>query len=76
PMLFFMGAARHLSIVNAEMPNYHVYFGVVLILVALFEANVFVGNAAVQKLLATVSGTIHLGLALTLVLYLAAEVLL
>jgi uncharacterized membrane protein len=76
PMLFFMGAARHLSIVNAETPNYHVYFAVVLILAALFEANVFIGNAAVQKRLATVSGTIHLGLALTVVLYLAAEILL
>jgi uncharacterized membrane protein len=26
PMLFFMGAARHLSIVNAETPNYGIYF--------------------------------------------------
>ena len=76
PMLFFMGAARHLSIVNAEMPNYHVYFAIVLVLAALFEANIFVGNAVVQKQLAKVSGTIHLGLALTIVLYIAAELLL
>ncbi len=76
PMLFFMGAARHLSLVNAEAPGYGVWFIVVLVLAALFEANIFVGNAATQKPLGTVSGTVHAGLGLTLVLFIAASVLL
>ena len=76
PMLFFMGAARHLSVVNSETPNYHVYFAIVLILAALFETNIWKGTAATQKPLATVSGTIHTGLGLTLVLFIVASVLL
>ena len=39
PMLFFMGAARHLSIVNSETPNYHVYYAIVLLLAAFFECE-------------------------------------
>jgi uncharacterized membrane protein len=76
PMLFFMGAARHLTIVNEEIPNYHVYFALVLILVAVVQANIWKGTAATQKPLASVSGTIHAGLGLTLVLFAAAELLL
>ena len=76
PMLFFMGAARHLSVVNAETPNYHVYFALVVLLVLAFELNIFRGNAQTQKPLATVSGTIHAGLGLTLVLFVLASVLL
>jgi len=76
PMLFFMGAARHLALVDSESPRYHVYFAVVLLLAILFEANIFAGNATTQKPLATVSGTIHAGLGLTVVLWLAATVLL
>jgi uncharacterized membrane protein len=76
PMLFFMGAARHLSMVNDDAPAYHVWFALILILPALFEANIFVGNAATQKPLATVSGTIHAGLALTLVMWAAGSYLL
>ena len=76
PMLFFMGAARHLSMVNSEAPAYHAWLGLVVVVAALFEANIFVGNAATQKPLATVSGTIHAGLGLTLVLYVVGAVLL
>ena len=76
PMLFFMGAARHLSLVDAEQPAFHLWLGVVLVIAALFEANIFVGNAATQKPLATVSGTIHGGLGLTLVLFALAVFLL
>jgi uncharacterized membrane protein len=76
PMLFFMGAARHLSVASHEMPNVHVHILIVLVLAALFEANIFVGNATTQKPLATVSGTIHTGLGLTFVLFVAACLLL
>ena len=76
PMLFFMGAARHLALVRSEVPGYTPYLLLVLVLAVLFEANIFAGNATTQKPLATVSGTIHTGLGLTLVLWLAATVLL
>jgi hypothetical protein len=76
PMLFFMGAARHLSLVNAEAPAYHAWLGLVLVIAALFEANIFLGNATTQKPLATVSGTIHAGLGLTLVLFVLGSILL
>ena len=76
PMLFFMGAARHLALVHSEVPGYTPYLLLVLVLAVLFEANIFVGNATTQKPLATVSGTIHTGLGLTLVLWLATVALL
>jgi uncharacterized membrane protein len=76
PMLFFMGAARHLALVDSEAPHFHAYLGLVVLIAILFEANIFAGNAATQKPLATVSGTIHLGLGLTVVLWLAATILL
>jgi uncharacterized membrane protein len=76
PMLFFMGAASHLPLVHSDTPNYHVFYGLALLLTILVEANIFFGNATTQKPLATVSGTIHTGLGLALVLYLAGEALL
>lgn len=76
PMLFFMGAARHLTVVTEETPNYHVYYAIVLVLAAFFEWNIFKGTAATQKPLATVSGTIHAGLIFTLVLFVVASILL
>ncbi|MFI5315057.1 MAG: urate hydroxylase PuuD [Myxococcota bacterium] len=76
PMLFFMGAASHLTLASRETPNVHVYGVVVLAVIALLEANIFSGNATTQKPLATVSGTIHAGLGLTVVFWLAATILL
>jgi uncharacterized membrane protein len=76
PMLFFMGAASHLTLASREAPNVHVYGLVVLVLIGLCEANIFSGNATTQKPLATVSGTIHAGLGLTVVFWLAATILL
>jgi uncharacterized membrane protein len=76
PMLFFMGAARHLTVVDRDAPAYGAYFAIMLVLVVLLEANIFRGSAATQKPLATVSGTIHAGLGLTLVLFVAASALL
>jgi uncharacterized membrane protein len=74
PMLFFMGSARHLdTILNGT--NDLVYWAIVLVLIALLEANMLVGTGqGRQKFLGTVSGTIHAGVILTVVLYLVAGV--
>ena len=74
PMLFFMGAASHLTIASHAEPQVHLYLALVLILAAIFEANIFTGT--VPKPLSTVSGTIHSGLGLTLVLFVVASLLL
>ncbi len=69
PMLFFMGAASHLSfLLSGE--NDTAYWIVAGLIILAFEVNALIGpGLATQKPLATVSGTIHTGLALTLVLY-------
>jgi uncharacterized membrane protein len=72
PMLFFMGAARHLGVVDQAAPAYGPYLGAMLVLVLVVEANIWAGTAATQKPLGSVSGTIHAGLALTVVLFLVA----
>jgi heme A synthase len=69
-----MGAASHLTIASHTEPSVHVYLALVLILAAIFEANIFTGT--VPKPLSTVSGTIHSGLGLTLVLFVIAVALL
>jgi len=74
PMLFFMGAASHLTIANHMEPKVMLYLAIVLIVTAIFEANIFTGT--VPKPLSTVSGTIHAGLGLTLVLFVVATLLL
>jgi len=81
PMLFFMAAASHFTSLaaGADMGegSLFVYWIVFLALVAVLEWNALSGTGKpLQKPLATVSGTIHFGLGLTLVLYLAQSVLL
>jgi len=76
PLLFFMSSARNLSIARSDSPSYAPYVVIVLVVAALFEANIFAGTAATQKPLATVAGTIRAGLGLTLVLFVAASALL
>ena len=68
PMLFFMGAASHLSFLDGATLSYWLpAIGVI----ALVEVNSLIGpGLATQKPLGSVSGTIHCGLGLTLVLYL------
>ena len=44
PMLFFMGAARHLALVHSEVPATTPYLLLVLVLAVLFEANIFIGQ--------------------------------
>jgi uncharacterized membrane protein len=70
PMLFFMGAATHLPSFNTGT-NDLVYWVIAGALILFTEAQALIGpGAPTQKPLATVSGTIHTGLALTVVLYL------
>jgi uncharacterized membrane protein len=70
PMLFFMGSASHLpSFLTGNSDT--AYWLVAGALILFTEAQALIGpGAATQKPLTTVSGTIHGGLALTLVLYL------
>ena len=75
PMLFFMGSARHLSLVRAEDPAYGPYLIAVLIIAALLEAGIFVANP-LHKQLATVKGTLTSGFVTTLILFLIATTLL
>ena len=80
-MLFFMAAASHfpsltsgLDLGEGSLASYWIVF---LALAAVLEWNALSGTGKpLQKPLATVGGTIHFGLGLTLVLYLAQSVLL
>ncbi len=69
PMLFFMGSASHLQTLHTGASD-AVYWVIALALILLVELNAVVGTGGRQKYLASVSGTIHAGLGLTLVLYL------
>ena len=70
PMLFFMGSASHWQQFD-NGTNDLIYWILVLALIVAFELNALVGTGqARQKMLGTVKGTIHAGLALALVLYL------
>ena len=70
PMLFFMASASHLQSFNNGM-NDALYWLVALVLIVGIELNAVIGTGGRQKYLATVTGTIHTGLGLTVVLYLA-----
>ncbi len=81
PMLFFMVAAANFPSLVAGLAtgdaSLTAYWAIALALFAAVEANCLVGSGtATQKPLSTVSGTIHAGLGLTLVLYLLMAVLL
>jgi uncharacterized membrane protein len=76
PMLFFMGAARHLQGLQSGEASHGVYLLLILAIITALEINIFRGNASTQKPLATVSGTIHAGLAVTLVMFVLASALL
>lgn len=71
PMLFFMGSARHLD------GSFHAgdkdisYWLVALGIMLAVELNAVVGTGGRQKYLASVSGTIHAGLIVTVLLYIA-----
>ncbi len=74
PMLFFMGAASHFAFTGDG--GVAAYWIVALIVMLAVEINALIGpGLATQKPLGSVSGTIHAGLGLTLVLFLVAEFL-
>jgi uncharacterized membrane protein len=69
PMLFFMGAASHFTSLGGDGPL-AVYWVLALAAIVAVEINALIGpGLPSQKPLATVGGTIHAGLGLTLVLY-------
>ena len=74
PMLFFMGAARHLPILD-EGQNGWIAFGIVAAIAAAVEANVFLGKKGEgpSKLLESHTNVIYAGVALALVCYLIIE---
>jgi uncharacterized membrane protein len=75
PMLFFMISAANLPGFLSGS-NDLVYWVVALIVILAVEINGLIGpGAASQKMLTTVSGTIHGGLALWLVLYVVGALL-
>ncbi len=70
PMLFFMGAAKNLNWAFNGSNDVIFWLGV-FVLVALIETNGLIGpGKPSQKMLTTVSGTIHAGLGVALLLYL------
>jgi uncharacterized membrane protein len=81
PMLFFMVAAANFpSLVSGlatGQASLGVYWLCALVVIGAVEANCLVGSGtATQKPLGSVSGTIHAGLALTIVLYLLMAIFL
>jgi len=81
PMLFFMAAASHFPTLTKELDMGQgalgAYWVVALVAILAVEANALIGpGATTQKPLTTVAGTIHAGLALTIVLYALQSVLL
>jgi hypothetical protein len=74
PMLFFMGSASHLPTFNAG-GNDSLYWIIAGAVILFGEAQALIGpGAPTQKPLTSVSGTIHAGLALTVVLYLIGAI--
>jgi uncharacterized membrane protein len=81
PMLFFMAAASHFPSLTQGLEmgggSLTVYWIVFLIVAGVLEWNALSGTGRpLQKPLATVRGTIHMGLGVSLVLYLAQSILL
>lgn len=72
PMLFFMGAASHLPI-SIEAPSLWPYIGALTVILGALEFNALKGQVGPMK---TVKGVVHMGFALTLVIYIVMEVLL
>ena len=70
PMLLFMGSASHATWLNAG-GNDAAYWVIAIVLIAAVEVNALMSpGLPTQKPLSSVSGTIHAGIGLTVVLYL------
>jgi uncharacterized membrane protein len=75
PMLFFMGAASHLTTLH-NGNNDVIYWVIALAIIVAIEMNALSGTGQPrQKYLTTVSGTIHAGIGLTVLLYLLGAIL-
>ena len=75
PMLFFMGSASFLPWFN-NAGNLLPYWIVALAIIFFAEIQALIGpGAATQKPLTSVSGTIHAGLVLTLILFLVGVII-
>ena len=72
PLLFFMGACRHLSLNIPENFSPAAVMGVTTVLILLLELNAIKGKLGP---LTTVKGVIHCGLGLLVVLYALVEVI-
>jgi uncharacterized membrane protein len=69
PMLFFMAAASHLPVLFADAGT-ATYWVIALILIVGVEIHALIGpGLPTQKPLTSVTGTIHAGLGLTVLLY-------
>ncbi len=66
PMLFFMGASRHLGLAMAEDFNALIPLAVVTVIILALEANAIWGKIGI---LAKPTGVIHSGLGLLVLLY-------
>ena len=79
PLLFWMGASRHLGIDVPEGQSLMAFWVVVLGIIVLIELNVIAkwlgGKLGIMGPMATPKGVIHTGLALSVVLYVLQEVL-
>ena len=74
PMLFFMAAASHFTSLTASLDmgggQLTLYWILALVVIAIFEAGALMGpGLPTQKPLATVKGTIHAGVGVTIILF-------
>lgn len=74
PLLFFMGAASHLTLTMNREYNGLVLAGVIGLILALLELNALKGKTDTIKI-TSIRGVTHMGLVLTAVLYIIIEVL-
>jgi len=78
PMLFYMGAASHLNLVQTLSPGRKVAMAVIsAVIILLIQANALYATAGqgTAKPLATVKGTLWAGFILTAIFYLLFEIL-
>lgn len=73
PMLFFMGAASHLPLNVSANSHFGTYSLILLVLLGLIELNALKGKTGPMT---TVRGVIHVGFALTVIVYALLEFLL